>query len=195
MRTLRLLRLFSTASIATLIAAGIGLNLPAFADPPDHAPAHGWRKKHDPDYVGYTGHKWERDYGIIAGRCDRKAIGTVLGAVAGGVIGSQVADRDDRPVAILIGAVIGAVVGREIGRSMDDRDFACVGHALELARDGQRVRWTNETTGVSYVLKPFVGERKGTCRSFELTVSRGGTSRIEKRRACRSGEGTWKMDE
>ena len=28
---------------------------PAFADPPAHAPAHGWRKKNDPDYVGYTG--------------------------------------------------------------------------------------------------------------------------------------------
>ena len=28
---------------------------PVLADPPPWAPAHGWRKKHDPNYVGYTG--------------------------------------------------------------------------------------------------------------------------------------------
>lgn len=185
----------SNASIVVLIAATIGWSLPVFADPPAQAPAHGWRKKHDPEYLGYTGDKWEHDYGIVEGHCDRAAIGTVLGAVAGGAIGSQVADREDRAVAIVIGAVIGAVVGHEIGRSMDDRDYACVGHALELAKDGQRVRWQNETTGVSYVLRPSASDSKGTCRNFDLTVSRGGTSRTEKRRACRTGEGTWKMNE
>lgn len=183
----------SKLSLAVLVAASIGLALPAFGDPPDHAPAHGWRKKHDPYYLGYTGRKWDSDYGIVEGRCNRDEIGTVLGAVAGGAIGSQVADREDRPVAIVIGAVIGAVIGHEIGRSLDDRDFACVGHSLELAKDGQRVRWVNERTGVSYVLRPLTSDRKAACRNFELTVSRGGKARSEKRRACRTGEGTWKM--
>jgi len=43
--------------------------VPAPADPPPWAPAHGWRKKNDPNYVGYTGKKWDKDYGIIEGRC------------------------------------------------------------------------------------------------------------------------------
>ena len=65
----------------------------AFADPPAHAPAHGWRKKHDPGYVGYTGSTWERDYDVATGHCNREEIGAVVGGVAGGVIGSKVADR------------------------------------------------------------------------------------------------------
>src|SRR5688572_32726355 len=91
---------------------------PAFADPPAHAPAHGWRKKNDPYYVGYTGKQWEQDYGIVEGRCNREAIGTVVGAAIGGTIGSQVGDGSGRTVAIVVGTVLGAVIGREIGRDM-----------------------------------------------------------------------------
>ena len=59
--------------------------LPAYADPPPWAPAHGWRKKHDPYYTGYTGRQWDNDYGIIsAGQCNRQAIATVLGGVTNG---------------------------------------------------------------------------------------------------------------
>ena len=36
--------------------------MPALSQPPPHAPAHGWRKKNDPYYVGYTGRQWERDF-------------------------------------------------------------------------------------------------------------------------------------
>src|SRR5437764_1236152 len=76
-------RLLGTLAIAsTLLTASI------FADPPDHAKAHGWRKKHDAQYVGYTGREWEHDYGVVEGHCDRKEVGTVIGGVAGGVIGS-----------------------------------------------------------------------------------------------------------
>ena len=61
------------------------------ADPPPHAPAHGWRKKNDPYYVGYTGRQWTDDYGIRSGRCDRDRshMATAVGAVAGGVIGDR----------------------------------------------------------------------------------------------------------
>ncbi len=73
-------------TIAALLAAMLGDA--AFADPPSQAPAHGWRKKHDPEYVGYTGTKWARDYDISSGRCNREEIGAVLGGVVGGVVGS-----------------------------------------------------------------------------------------------------------
>src|SRR5258707_14891624 len=110
---------FLLVAAATLVA----LPEPVVADPPPWAPAHGWRKKNDPNYVGYTGTKWENDYGVLAGRCDAAKVGTVLGGVAGGVIGSQVAkDSPNRPVAILVGTVIGAVIGNKIGTEIDSGD-------------------------------------------------------------------------
>ncbi|HJS22663.1 MAG TPA: glycine zipper 2TM domain-containing protein [Steroidobacteraceae bacterium] len=194
MRFIHMQRALRGAGLAALLMASIGVAVPALADPPSHAPAHGWRKKHDPYYVGYTGRQWEHDYGIGDGRCNREAIGTVLGGVVGGVVGSQVADDSDRAVAIVLGTVIGAVIGREIGRNMDERDRACVGHALELAKAGQSVRWLNESSGVTYVLTPSGGgANAGTCRDFELQVSRAGKTELQPSRACRTGDGTWQM--
>lgn len=181
-----------TAS-AAVMGLTLSCSLAAFAEPPDHAKAHGWRKKNDPSYVGYTGRTWERDYGILEGNCNRKEIGTVLGAVVGGAIGSQVGDGSGRTVAIIVGSVIGAAIGREIGRDLDEGDRACVGHALELAKDGQRVRWVNEKTGVTYVLAPLAASKRGdACRSYKLTASRAGKSTTSDGKACRASDGTWK---
>lgn len=166
----------------------------AMADPPDHAKAHGWRKKHDPNYVGYTGRTWERDYGVLEGSCNRKEIGTVLGAVVGGAVGSQVGDGSGRTVAIIVGSVIGAAIGREIGRDLDEGDRACVGHALELAKAGQRVRWLNESTGVTYVVAPNPPSRDGDkCRTYTLSMSRDGKSKATDGKACRADNGTWSV--
>lgn len=179
------------ARVITIVAALVCL--PALADPPEHAKAHGWRKKHDPAYVGYTGKEWERDYGIVEGRCNRDDIGTVVGAVVGGAIGSQVGDGSGRTVAIIVGSVLGAVVGREIGRDLDDRDRACVGHSLELLKPGQKVRWANEQTHVSYVLTPLATLKgdPGDCRRFTLQATLDGKARNSDGRACRTGDGTW----
>src|SRR3989304_2554462 len=71
-------------AFSTLVLALAFLPPPALSDPPPWAPAHGWRKKNDPHYVGYTGKKWERDYGIIGGRCHTAAVGAALGGAVGG---------------------------------------------------------------------------------------------------------------
>lgn len=113
----------------------------------------------------------------------------------GGAIGSQVGEGSDRAVAIVLGTVIGAVIGREIGRNLDDRDRACVGHALELAKDGQSVRWLNRTSGVSHVVTPVGAAGNGSCRSFDLEASRDGKVQSERRRACRTADGTWQMSQ
>ena len=183
---------------AATLGLAMGLALAAgqaFATPPAHAPAHGWRAKHDPYYVGYTGNHWERDYGIRGGRCDRREVGTVVGAVVGGAIGSTVGKGDDRLVAILIGSAIGAVVGREIGREMDSSDRACIGHALELAEAGQWVRWEGARDGLRYAVKPGDGfERDGyACRRFTLERDLDGRSDRKPGSACRVAEGEWRL--
>jgi surface antigen len=180
-------------ALIALVAASL-LPVPSPAEPPPHAKAHGWRKKNDPNYVGYTGKKWEKDYGVVEGKCNTAAVGAVLGGTVGGVIGSR-ADKDDRPVAILVGTVLGAVIGAKIGRSIDQSDRACMGHALELAGEKKTVVWTNAGTGVSYRLTPTRNyqDAKKPCREFTTVVSSGEKRDSVKGVACRRGNGDWEF--
>ena len=186
---------FLNGFAATLVIAAMAFPLTAFADPPSHAPAHGWRKKHDPYYVGYTGHHWQDDYGIREGRCDRDRVGAVLGAAVGGAIGGTVADGDNRLIAILAGAAIGAIIGHEIGDEMDDNDRACFGHSLELREDGRNVLWDGDRRGMRYMLTPDGRfERDGrVCRHFALMRELDGRQVVRRGSACRFGEGDWRM--
>ena len=112
----------------------------------------------------------------------------------GGAIGSQVGQG--RAVAVILGTVIGAVIGNQIGRNLDDQDRGSVDDALELAKDGQSVHWLNERSGVTYVVKPFGGaQNAGTCRNFKLQASRDGRAESQKSRACRTGDGAWRMSQ
>lgn len=185
----------STRTFALAIFLALAFSIPAWADPPPWAPAHGWRKKHDPDYVGYTGHKWEKDYGVIAGRCNTEAIGAVVGGAVGGVVGSRVGEGSTRVVATILGAAIGAVIGSRIGRDIDERDRACMGHALELAGDKKTVAWKNPATGVNYRLTPVKGyERSGVpCRDFVTRVTSAGKTETINGTACRRGDGAWEF--
>jgi surface antigen len=174
------------------LAVLVGFSVPLLADPPAHAPAHGWRKKHDADYVGYTGAHWEHDYDILAGNCDREAIGAVLGAAVGGAIASRVGER---PVATLIGAVAGAVIGAKVARELDEADRGCFGHALEIGEVGRTVGWTNISTGVRYELSPRDGhDRNGVaCREFMLATVVSGKKSSSTGIACQSQPGVWEI--
>jgi surface antigen len=183
--------------IGVVLITGLLLASPPalFADPPPWAPAHGWRKKHDPYYQGYTGTRWPEDYGILDGRCNREAIGAAIGGAVGGIIGSKVGEGGARTVATIIGTVLGAVMGAKLGEILDEADRACIGHALELVRDETRVSWVNPEAGVSYLLKPLGGYRSHgmPCREFSMRVTRAGRSETRQGRACRKAEGTWEM--
>lgn len=169
----------------------------ALADPPAHAPAHGWRAKQaQPHYVGYDGRHWSRDYGVREGRCDRDEIGAVLGAVAGGAIGSTVAQGDERIVAILAGAVIGSVIGHEIGRQIDNSDRGCIGHTLELGQAGQPVRWQDADPRLAWSFTPYESyQRDGRdCRRYQLVRSYDGRNESQRGVACRDDHGAWHLD-
>lgn len=166
------------------------------ADPPAHAPAHGWRMKHDPNYRGYSGKQWPTDYGVLSGRCNREAVATVLGGVAGAAIGSRVGDGDDRAVAMIIGAAAGALIGNRIGRELDEADRACVGHALEVAETGQTLTWVNESTGVAYEMTVLADSsvQDDACRKFALAADLGKTKSSRQGRACHTAQGLWEVD-
>ncbi|QID16526.1 glycine zipper 2TM domain-containing protein [Nitrogeniibacter mangrovi] len=187
----------STVRFALVSVLSLSLSLPALpvlADPPSHAPAHGWRKKHDPYYEGYQGYggrHWERDYGVLEGRCSAEAVGAVVGGVIGGAVGSGIGEGDGRRIATVLGTVIGAVVGAQVARDITDLDRACIGHALELSQDRHRVVWTNPTTHLHYTLIPVRSFRADglPCREFDLVT---GEQRV-RRAACHVGDGRWQM--
>ena len=186
----------NSTRLAFVVLLSLGfLPVPSPADPPPWAPAHGWRKKNDPNYVGYTGKKWDKDYGVIDGRCNNAAVGAVLGGVVGGALGSRVSSKEERPVAILVGGVLGAVIGAKLGQKIDESDRGCWGHALELAGEKKTVVWTNQATGVSYRLTPTRNFQEGglPCREFSTRVSAGSRRDTVKGVACRQGEGEWEI--
>ena len=182
---------------AALAAAMLTGTLPilALADPPPWAPAHGWRRKHDPYYVGYQGRKWPADYGVLEGSCNRAQIGAVLGGAVGGAVGSTIGKGDTRTVAIVVGTVLGTVIGYEVGRDIDERDRGCFGHSLELAKNGQTVRWTNPDAGLAYALTPTRSFEVGghPCRAFTLQTTYGGKGHSKSGSACRYDDGTWRF--
>jgi len=178
---------FALASVVLLSFAAETL-----AKPPPWAPAHGYRAKNEAFYVGYTGHQWPRDYGILGGRCNTDEVLAAVGAVAGGVIAGSAAKPQDRAIASLIGAILGGVIGAQIGDRIDQRDRACIGHSLELARTGQTIRWSNPDTGYGYQLRP-VSDLADGCREFELARTDGGRSKPARMRGCATGDGAWSL--
>ena len=168
----------------------------ALAQPPRHAPAHGWRKKNDESYVGYSGRQWTHDFEIASGRCNREEIATVVGGIVGGAIASRVAE-ENRTIATIIGIAAGAFVGNRIGEKLDDADRGCVAHALEIGEPGRTVAWTNEATGISYELSPGAPrERNGSsCREFRIVTVDGRDRSSSVGIACQPQPGVWQIME
>lgn len=177
-----------------VLSLAVAWAAPTFADPPAHAPAHGWRKKQAERYTGRTVVVWDNDYEILSGRCNRDTIAAVVGGVVGGAIANRVAD-EHRTVATIVGVAAGALIGHKIGRELDERDRACFGHALEIGQRGRRVVWTNDATDVRYELVPGADRRRGetVCREFTLVTAAAGQKSSQRGVACPSQPGVWQI--
>ena len=83
--------------------------------------------------------------GACAPQGEGEAIGTVAGAVIGGLAGSEVGSGSGRDVAIAAGAVLGALVGGEVGRRLDEnsrlRAEGAQRRALDEGQVGQAIVW------------------------------------------------------
>ncbi|WP_374526440.1 glycine zipper 2TM domain-containing protein [Sphingopyxis sp.] len=66
------------------------------------------------DYRGYDRRNY-RNYR----QCDNGTGGTVIGAIAGGLAGHEIAGRGDRTVGTIIGGAVGALAGRAIDKGND----------------------------------------------------------------------------
>lgn len=70
---------------------------------------------YDRSYRGYD--RNYRGYNYRYRRCSDGTGGTIIGAIAGGLLGNTVAGRGDRGVGTILGAGVGALAGRAIDRS------------------------------------------------------------------------------
>ncbi|MEY4851159.1 MAG: hypothetical protein RLZZ331_2163 [Pseudomonadota bacterium] len=108
----------TTLTIALL--ATLGIAAPAAAQWHEPAQQAGWNNDWDDRRGNWDDRRgdWNDRRGDWNGQCRRSSggTGTVVGAIAGGVIGNQVARRNDRTVATVAGAVVGGLLGRSIDR-------------------------------------------------------------------------------
>lgn len=191
--------LMSTLALAAAVA--VAAPVPALADPPPWAPAHGYRAKKQKhlEYYRYGDGFLERPaivFGEAGGACNRDVIGMILGGAAGGLAGTQIGKGDGRTVAIIAGAVLGAAIGRSIGESMDNVDRHCLGTTLEHAPANRTVVWRDEQTGRDYAVRPedtYIGDGGGICRNYTMRVTVGGQAQTGRGVACRQPDGDWRI--
>ncbi|MBW8842420.1 MAG: glycine zipper 2TM domain-containing protein [Sphingomonadales bacterium] len=125
--------------LKTLSLVGAALAMTAGAVVP-LAPAQAQRYGYDRSYNdgynrgGYSGYDrsyrgYDRSYrGYDRGyrarqKCNDGDGGTIVGAIAGGLLGNGIAGRGDRTLGTILGAGVGALAGRAIDRS--DRPGYC----------------------------------------------------------------------
>ena len=77
------------------------------------------------DYRDYDRRDYRSDRRYYRGdrrnyrQCDNGTGGTVIGAIAGGLAGHEIAGRGDRTVGTIIGGAVGAIAGRAIDKGND----------------------------------------------------------------------------
>ena len=109
-----------------LILAAAALTVPAMpaaADPPPWAPAHGKRAKDARQY--YTSANgiryWQGDDGRYYCRRSNGTTGLIVGGAAGALAGRAIDTHGERATGTIIGAAAGALLGREVQRNMSCR--------------------------------------------------------------------------
>ncbi len=130
-----------------------------------------------------------------------EALGTIAGAVIGGLAGSEIGSGSGRDVAIATGAVLGALVGGEIGRRLDEHSAMVAGNAqnraLNQGRIGQRISWDNPdnasgpASGAVTVVRSGQDQSGRTCREYTHEVTIAGTKETVVGTACLGEDGRW----
>lgn len=126
----------------------------------------------------------------------KQDVGTVSGAVAGGLLGSQFGGGSGKLVAVGIGTMAGAFLGGSVGKSMDDVDKMKMQRALESTPVGQPAYWQNAKTGTNYTVVPVKNvTHNGNkyCREYRTTAVIGGKTEQVYGKACRQPDGSWKI--
>jgi surface antigen len=121
--------------------------------------------------------------------------GTVVGAVAGGLIGNQFGHGAGRALATVTGAVVGGMIGNGIGRDMDEADRrAAIEAEYRALEEDEESDWRNDHSGHHGYFKPRRSYRESgrVCREYEQTIYIHDRPETMVGRACRQPDGTWR---
>jgi len=130
----------------------------------------------------------------------KETLSMFVGAVLGGLGGSQIGKGRGQLVATGAGVLVGALVGRGLGISLDkaDRMYATSNrhHTLEYSKSGHTTGWRNPDTGNygnTTPLNTFRGRENQYCREFQTEVIIGGARHAAFGTACRRPDGSWEL--
>ncbi|HIJ61226.1 MAG TPA: glycine zipper 2TM domain-containing protein [Rhodospirillaceae bacterium] len=143
---------------------------------------------------------------VLLGACanngmgEKQVGGGLLGAAAGGLVGSQFGHGSGKLATTALGTLFGAYLGSEAGKSLDkaDRQYAEQAEQKAYAAPvGQTIRWNNPQSGNQGSFTPV---REGTdtasgayCREYQTTIVVGGQTQQAYGTACRQPDGSWKV--
>ncbi len=125
-------------------------------------------------------------------------LGTVVGAGAGGLAGSQFGGGSGKLAMTGVGVVLGGLLGSAVGKTMDKADIAYANQttnkALETAPTNQPEQWKNPNNGHYGTITPtstYQNPQGQYCREYTQTVFIGGQQQTAVGTACRQPEGSW----
>ena len=134
---------------------------------------------------------------FLAGCADvtNEGVGTVTGGVVGGLLGSQFGGGSGKVAAAAGGALLGAMLGGKIGQSMDRQDRMEMQRALETAPTGKVITWSNPDNGYQYSVRPTrtYYANQQPCREYTTNALIGGKTQQIYGKACRQGDGSWRV--
>lgn len=126
-----------------------------------------------------------------------ETIGTLGGAVAGGLLGSRFGGGTGKLATTAVGTLLGAYAGRELSRRFSDGDRVTASDAEERAvANNQTITWNNPQNGNSGAIQPvrtYQDSSGQTCRDYTHTVMIEGKKEVARGTACRQADGNWKL--
>ena len=121
----------------------------------------------------------------------------LIGAIAGGLLGSQVGDGNGKKAAIIAGTILGHHLGSSVGRTMDEVDRMKANQALETQPINKTTSWVNPDSGNKYSVTPtktfFDPKEMNPCREYTTEAWIGGQKEMVYGTACRQDDGSWKI--
>jgi len=131
------------------------------------------------------------------GGLNDETIGTLGGAGAGAILGSQFGGGTGNTVATAAGAVLGALAGRELARylSEDDQQEALEAERTAVARN-QPISWRNPSSGNQGTIEPvrtYRNDQGNLCRDYTHVITVDGRQETASGTACRQEDGTWRL--
>ncbi|AWK85334.1 RT0821/Lpp0805 family surface protein [Azospirillum thermophilum] len=126
-----------------------------------------------------------------------ETVGTLGGAVAGGLVGSRFGGGTGKLITTAVGTLVGAYAGRELGRRFtgDDRQRAETAEE-QAVTNNQTITWNNPQSNNSGVIQPtrtYESQSGQTCRDYTHTITVSGERQVARGTACRQNDGTWRL--